>query len=328
MKVLVPYPEKTVDEIRRVIGDAAEVVSSGRTVEEMMAAGGDAQVVASGRVPGDYMLQAHSLKMVQAIGAGIDKIDWDAVIKRGDLIVCNNHVNAAEVAEYAVMLLLAAAKHIINSDREFRAGDWRLGWGGPLPAIEIRHKTCLIIGLGHIGSEIAKILRGFNVTLHAATKSGTSTHANLVDKVLCIDDVESSVREADFVILSLPLTEESQGLVNSDFLSMMKPTSILVNISRGAIADESALYEALKNKTIAAAGLDVWWDYPATWGGSGKLPSEKYPFHELDNVVLSPHRAAYSENIMHDQLQFVGENILRFIRGEQPLNQVNLRLHY
>ncbi|MFW9933379.1 MAG: NAD(P)-dependent oxidoreductase, partial [Candidatus Thorarchaeota archaeon] len=87
-------------------------------------------------------------------------------------------------------------------------------------------------------------------------------------------------------------------------------------------------FDALKERKIAGAALDVWWDYPATWGGSGKLPSENYPFHELDNVVLSPHRAAYSENIVQDQLRFVGENILRYIHGEQLLNIIDTDLGY
>ncbi len=328
MKVLVPYPNETVDVIRHVLGDAAEVVGSGSSAEEMIAAGADADVVASFRVPAEYIHQAISLKMIQSLGAGIDRIEREAIAERSDMIVCNNHANAEEVAEYAIMLLFAAAKHIIIADREMRTGDWGMRWGGPLPNVEIRDKICLIIGLGHIGSEIAKRLRAFNMTLYAATRSGTSEHASLVDRVLCIDDIEPSLCEADFVILSLPLTGDSAGLVNKDFLSMMKSTSIIVNISRGAIVDESALYEALKNKTIAAAGLDVWWDYPATWGGSGKMPSEKYPYHELNNVVISPHRAAYSENIVRDQLQFVGENILRFIRGEKPLNQVDMYRGY
>jgi phosphoglycerate dehydrogenase-like enzyme len=328
MKVLVPYPKEVVDVIRHTLGDTAEVVGSGSSAEEMIAAGTDADIVASFQVPEEYIHQATSLKMIQSLGAGIDRIEHETIAERGGVIVCNNHANAEEVAEYAIMLLLAAAKRIIISDREMRAGDWGGGWGSPLPNIELRHKTCLIIGLGHIGSEIAKRLRSFNMTLYAATRSGTSGQTNLVDRVLCIDDIEPIVREADFIILSVPLTKDSVGLVDKDFISLMKPTSVIVNISRGPIIDESALYDALKNRAITAAGLDVWWDYPATWGGSGKMPSEKYPYHELDNVVISPHRAAYSENIMRDQLQFVGENILRFVRGEQPLNQVDMRRGY
>ena len=143
-----------------------------------------------------------------------------------------------------------------------------------------------------------------------------------------IEDIKPSAKRADFVILALPLTTESEDLVDEGFLSWMKPSSLLVNISRGPIVVESALYEALENKQIAGAAIDVWWEYPKKWGGSGKLPSEDYPFHKLDNVVISPHRAAYSEHIMKDQVQFVGENLLRFIKGESPENIVDMKLGY
>lgn len=328
MKVLVPYPEETAERIRHVLGQEAEVVRSDRSVESMLSAGDDVEIVASGRVPDEFIRRAKSLRMIQSIGAGIDKIGRDAVIERGDVIVCNNHVNAAEVAEYAIMLLLASAKHILRSDREIRTGEWRMGWGGPLPNHELRNKTCLIIGLGHIGTEIARRLRGFDMTLIATTRSGRSSSSHLVDSVVGIEKVLPVVKEADFIVLSLPLTRESEGLVDSNFLNHMKESAILVNISRGQIIDEGALYHTLKTRRIAGAALDVWWDYPSTWGGSGKLPSENHPFHELDNVVLSPHRAAYSENIEEDQLHFVGENILRFIRGEKPLNIVDMTIGY
>ena len=108
----------------------------------------------------------------------------------------------------------------------------------------------------------------------------------------------------------------------------MKSTALLVNISRGQIVVESDLYDSLKTKQIAGAAMDVWWEYPDKHRGSGKLPSEKYTFHELDNIVISPHRAAYSENIMYDQMRFVGENILGFIRGEKPLNVIDMTLGY
>lgn len=328
MKILVPYPEETAEAIKKIVGSEAEVVRSDRTAEDMLKVGGDAEIVASGRVPDAFILNATNLRMIQSFGAGIDKIAQNAVLQKGDILVCNNHANAAEVAEYAIMLLLAAAKHILISDPEFRAGNWKMGWGGPLPNYELRRKTCLLLGLGHIGLEIAKRLKAFDMRIIAATRSGISDAADLVDSVVPIEDITSLIKDADFVVLSLPLTKESENLVDADFLSKMKTSAILVNISRGHIVEERALYYALYEKRIAGAGLDVWWEYPSTWGGSDKLPSEKYPFHKLDNVVLSPHRAAYSENIVRDQLQFVGENILRFIRGETPQNIVDMSLGY
>ena len=329
MKVLIPYEDaEIVNTIQSILGDEAEVVVSSRDPEAMIKVGGDAVAVASGRVPGEYIRAASKLRMIQAFGAGIDKIDHEAVREREEIVVCNSHANAAEVSEYTIMLLLAAAKNIIVSDRELRKGDWSRGWGGSRPNIEIRGKTCLLIGLGNVASAIAERLKPFGVQLHAVTRTGSSAKADLVAKVSSIRNMESAVRDADFIILALPLTKDSKCLVDERFLSWMKPSSILVNISRGPIVDEAALYAALAEGRIGGAALDVWWEYPRKRKGVIKPPSNDFAFHELDNVVLSPHRAAYSEGIMNEQIRFVGENILRFIRGEKPWNVVDMNLGY
>jgi len=327
LKVLVPYPDELVKIFKTIVGDQAEIVQSERSVESMLEFGGDAEIIASVIVPGEYIRKSSNLRMIQTFGAGIDRVDLDAVRERGDIIVCNNHVNSAEVAEYAISLLFAVAKNLIPSDRELRTGNWVHRWGGPVPNLEIRGKKALIIGLGHIGADIAARLKSFDVTITAATRSGSSSNDEFVDQVVSIDEVQAHVADSDFVILSLPLTAESEGLVNRKFLSWMKPTSILVNISRGQIIDELALYDALKEKRIHGAGIDVWWRYPSEWRGTA-IPSADVPFHELDNIVISPHRAAFSENIERELFLFAGNNILRFIRGETPHNIIDLEQGY
>lgn len=327
MKVLVPYPDELVKIFKSIIGDRAEIVQSERSADAMLEAGGDAEIVGSVVVPGEYILNSSNLRMIQTFGAGIDSVDLGAVRERGNIIVCNNHVNSAEVAEFAISLLFAVAKSLILSDRELRAGNWIHRWGGPVPNLEIRGKNVLIIGLGHIGADIAKRLKSFDVTITAATRSGTSNNANLVDQVVSIDQVERYVKDADYIILSLPLTDESAGLVDREFISWMKPTSVLVNISRAQIVDEHALYDALKEKRIHGAGIDVWWHYPKEWRGIAVPPSD-VPFHELDNIVITPHRAAYSANTERELFLFAAQNILRFIRGETPLNIVDLERGY
>jgi phosphoglycerate dehydrogenase-like enzyme len=322
MKVLVPYSDELVKIMKDIIGDEAEVIQSERTVESMLEKGGDAEVLLSGRVSGEFIQKATKLRMIQSFGAGIDKIDMDAVRERDDLIVCNSHVNSAEVAEYAISLLFAVTKHLIPSDRELRTGNWIHRWGGPVHNLAIRGKKVLIIGLGHIGADIARRLKSFDVIINAATHSGTSRNADLVDKVFNIKEKKSEVEDSDFIILALPLTDESKSLVDREFLSWMKRTSVLVNISRGQIVDEMALYEALKERRIHGAGIDVWWRYPSKWRGTAVPPAD-VPFHELDNIVISPHRAAYSENSRSELNRFAGENILRFIRGETPLSIVD-----
>ncbi len=327
MKVLVPYSEDFADRIQQIVGDRAEVVTSERIPEQMIEQGSDASIIASGRVPEKYIRSVESLEMIQAFGAGVDKIDMDALRERGDVIVCNCHQNSDEVAEYAVMLLLALAKRILRSDRLLRKGDWKMAWGSDLPNIELRNKACLTIGLGHIGSEIARRLKAFNIYLVAATRTGAGP-ASSVDELVSIENAENHIRQADFIILSLPLTKISRGMVNEEFLSYMKKSAFLINVSRAPIIEQEVLFSKLENEEIAGAALDVWWNYPAEWGSAGQFPSEKHPFHKLDNVILSPHRAAYSENVMKEQIRFVAHNILRFIEGEEPLNQVDIENEY
>lgn len=322
MKVLVASNHEYAKLIQEILGDAAEVIISHASPDSILEKGRDVDIIASNRVPIELLESSPRLKMVQTFSAGVENIDFSILKERNDLIICNSHINAAEVAEYAITLLFAVAKNVIPNDRELRKGDWKYSFGGPNPNVEIRNKTCLIIGLGSIGSEIAKRLKGFNVTIHAATRSGFSKHTKLVDKLVKIDDVKPLIEEADFIILSLPLTPESTGLVNEEFLSLMKSTSILVNISRGLIIEEKALFDALKGNKIRGAGLDVWWRYPKNWRGTGNPPSD-LPFQELDNLVASPHRAGYSENTEREYFQFAGENILRFIEGKTPLNIID-----
>lgn len=327
MKVVAILNNEQFHVLRNALGNTADLVLIDRTVDSMLQDGKNAEILVANRVSREQIEAAPNLKMIQTFTAGVDKIDKAALRDRGGIILCNSHINAVEVAEYAITLLLTTAKNIIPSDRELRKGDWVFAFGGPRPNVEIRNKTCLIIGLGNIGTEIARRLRAFGMKIYAATRSGVSQHSDLVDRLVKIDDVRDLVEDSDFVVLSLPLTPESEGLVDSEFISWMKPTSILVNISRGSIIDERALYYALKENRILGAGLDVWWRYPTKWGGKGVPPSD-LPFQELDNIVISPHRAGYSENTQREYLQFAGENILRFIRGETPLNMVDLSRGY
>jgi len=237
-------------------------------------------------------------------------------------------MNALEVAEYAIMLLLSAAKNIIVNDRELRKGDWTYGFGGPRPNVEIRNRTHLLIGLGNIGIAIADRLKGFDTRINAITRSGKNNRPDIVDSVVSFNEMKAAVKDADFVILALPLTHDSRNLVDEEFLSWMKSSAIFVNISRGEIIDESALYRTLKEERILGAALDVWWRYPQWGEGAKELYPSEFPFHELDNVVMSPHRAAYSRNVQQAHFQFIVENLRRFIQGEELQNVVDMSLGY
>ena len=322
MKVLVASNHEYGPLIEEILGDTAEVSYSSTKIEEILEKGRDVDIIASNRVPSELLKSGSKLKMLQTFAAGVDLIDFTAIEEQSEVIICNSHINAAEVAEYAITLLFTVAKNTIPNDRELRKGNWMYAFGGPNPNIEIRNKTCLIVGLGNIGSEVARRLRGFDVRITAITSSGTSKWVDLVDKLAKTDEIQTLVEEADFVILSLPHTPDSEGLVNEEFISWMKSDSIIVNVSRGAIIEEEALFNALKDNKIRGAGLDVWWRYPTKWRGKGEPPTDM-PFQELDNLVASPHRGGYSENTEREYFTFAGENILRFIKGEEPFNIID-----
>ena len=163
MKVLVASNHEYAIIIQDILGDAAEVIVSDTTMESILEKGRDVDIIASNRVPRELLESGSGLKMVQTFAAGVENIDFSAIKDQDNITVCNSHINAAEVAEYAITLLFAVAKNIIPNDRELRKGDWKYAFGGPSPNIEIRNKTCLILGLGSIGSEIAKRLKAFDV---------------------------------------------------------------------------------------------------------------------------------------------------------------------
>ncbi|MGY5854858.1 MAG: 2-hydroxyacid dehydrogenase [Candidatus Thorarchaeota archaeon] len=328
MKILVPYSQEMADTIQRMVGSEATVVRSDGDIESMIEHGGDATILVSGRAPAEFIQAASNLRLIQSFGAGVNRIDREAILAHGDVMVCNSTINAPEVAEYAIALLFAAAKNLAMNDREMRKGDWSLRWGGPIYNIELRDKTCLLVGLGNIGKEIAIRLKSFGLRIYAVTRTGVTERVDLIDNIIPLVQIHEVLDKADFVILALPLTDMSRGLVDESFLRQMNSSSILINISRGEIVDEGALYKVLKENQIRGAAFDVWWRYPRGDSGPIFYPSEEFPFHELDNLTLSPHRASYSEKVKQDMFTFAVENILRFIQGETPLNIVNMEIGY
>ena len=141
------------------------------------------------------------------------------------------------------------------------------------------------------------------------------------------NDIDFVLKSSDFVFVALPRTKETEGLLSREKLSLMKPTSILINISRGDIIDEGALYEVLRDKKIKGAGLDVWYEYPKNPEKDIKYPS-KYPFHQLENVVMTPHVAWKTPESEYFQIQQVVENIRRVAKGLPLINVVSIELGY
>lgn len=266
-------------------------------------------------------LQAGSgrIQFVQMFGVGINNIDLSAAASHS-VMVAVTPVNHVAVAEHTIALLLVMAKRIIPSDQTLRTGSWSEGFGNGNFSVQLRGKTIGIIGFGRIGQEVARMARGFGMQV-IALKQHPYPHPWV--QILGSDQLETLLKVSDFLIVACPLTKATEGLIGRKEFELMKSTAFLVNIARGKIIDETALYEALRDKQIAGAGLDAWYLYLQEDRLSLQLPSNR-AFHQLENVVMTPHRAAYDRETFEATNDFIVKNVERLASGKRPLGLVQL----
>lgn len=228
----------------------------------------------------------------------------------------NLHHNAGATAEMAVALLLAVAKSVVPRDRALREGDWGRR-GRAASARLLQGSTSLVLGYGAIGRRIARACRALGMRVMAVRREAKPDDPGWV---FGVEELPRLLPEADALLCSLPLTPETEGLLGERELAALPRHAIVVNVGRGPVFDEAALYEALASGRLWGAGLDVWWCYPPD-GGNG-LPSAK-PFHELDNVVLTPHCGGWAEGIDALRLRDLARLLRRFDTGDWTANRVD-----
>jgi phosphoglycerate dehydrogenase-like enzyme len=260
-------------------------------------------------LPVDLRDKARNLRLVQSVLAGIDHLPFERLPPR--VVVCSNAgaYNVA-VAEHAMALLLAAAKDIPVRTEEIRRGIFDQGVTNKLLA----GSTALILGAGGIGSEIARQCKAFDMRVIGIARSRSPRE--FVDEVGTMEDVPRYLPTSDVVILALPLTRETQGLVDRRFLGSMREDAVLVNIARGKIIVEEDLFDHLKSHPRFRAALDTWWIYPDTKEGR---PFHR-PFQDLPNVVMTPHVAPMVPGQRTRAMEAALDNVIRFLRGEKPRN--------
>jgi phosphoglycerate dehydrogenase-like enzyme len=295
---------------------------------KQVAAAAGADVLVGYRLPKEVADAAPKLKAFITGAAGVDKTVREALSSRPGVQVGNSHANALDVAEHALALALDAAKLVSRGDRELRKGDWTLRYDD-VPGVLMTGKTAVIVGYGAIGRALAELVRGFRMRVVGVR---SSRKARGVDaggvQVVGPEDLDGALGSADFVFVFAPLTPATKGLIGPAQFRAMKKTAVLVNVSRGPVVEEDALFDALKSRTIGAAGIDVWYVYPK--GGAtvrGTAPGHQ-PFESLDNVVLSPHRASYTERMHREQWDDAVESINRLARGEGVKYRVDLDAGY
>ena len=251
------------------------------------------------------------LKVVSNVAVGIDNIDLRAATQHGIMVTNTPGVLTETTAEFAWALLMAAARRVVEGDRFVRAGKWKewmlMGFLGR----DLFGKTLGICGLGRIGSAVARRARGFNMRIAYTQRHRNEAKERELDATYV--DKTTLLKESDFVVLVLPLTPETRHYIGPKELKGMKATAILVNVARGPIVDEKALVHALKTKTIAGAGLDVFEREPKVQRGLLRLP----------NVVLAPHIASASMETRTRMACMAAENCVAALTGQRPPNLVN-----
>jgi len=253
----------------------------------------------------DVLQNAKSLRHIQLLTAGYDKVDLAAAAEFGITVATNGGANAWAVAEQAIALLLCLYKRLIQCDQSVRAGTWRKPITG-MNTFELAGKTVGLLGVGNIGGKVAKRLQAFEtrVIYHDRYRKPGDEGWESVS-------LETLLRESDVLSVHVPLTAETRGLIGAGHLAQMKPNAVIINTSRAEVFDEVALEEALRTRQIAGAGLDVFHQEPVAMA-SGLLA--------LENVVLSPHSAGHSYEGWFRRSQFAWENIQRVAAGETPLS--------
>lgn len=260
-------------------------------------------------VAGDLLREGRMLRLIQLLTAGYDKIDLRLCAELGVPVATNGGANAWSVAEHAVALLLALLKRLVHCDRAVREGRWRQAVSG-FDTFEVAGKTLGLVGAGNIGRKVARRLHAFecSVIYYDIVPSPEIEKDLGARRVATLEDL---LGEADIVSLHVPATRETRGIINRRTLALMKPTAVLLNTSRGAAVDEEALVEALREKRIAGAGLDVFVKEPI---------DPDHPLLALENVVLSPHTAGHGYEGWFRRAQFAWENIARVAAGEKPIS--------
>lgn len=271
----------------------------------------DCEILVAGRPTREQLLASPRLRALIIPFAGLPDATRSLLLEFPQIAVHNIHYNALPVAEMAITLLLAAAKFIVPIDRTFRTHDWTARYQ-PNPTLFVDGRTVLILGYGAIGQQVARLCRGLGMRV-LMTRRHVSEEAMAASEeqgIYPATRLRQLLPSADALILCVPATPETIGLIGASELALLPGHAILVNVSRGEVVDEAALYQALRDGTLYAAGLDVWYNYPANPTASMKLAPSAYPFHELENVVMSPHRASHG----------VGANRLRMTHLASLLN--------
>jgi phosphoglycerate dehydrogenase-like enzyme len=263
------------------------------------------------------MPPAPRLRLFQLPGAGTDDIAFAEIPAYTN--VCNVFEHEIGISEYVMSAMLQWVIGIPKMDAALRRDEW---WGSHLTGPrhgELYAQTLGIIGYGRIGKEVARRARAFGMNVIACSRTPRGAD-EFVAGVAPMEQLPGLLGNADFVLLALPLDSSSANLIGAEQFSMMKPGAVIINVSRGALINERALFDACRHRKIGGAIIDTWYHYPSQ--GITRVEPSTFPFRELDNVLMTPHGSGWSEGLRPRRCKVIAENLDRLARNEPLLNVV------
>ena len=311
VKVLVTYDMGGADVERIASVSDTVTVDTAASIEEAIAKAKDAEVVHAGRWSDDLWKSAPRLKWVQSGGAGVERFLTPDFVTSPIVLTNAAGVYAVPIADHVMAFVLHFSRLFGELVRRQMKREWA-EWGECEPE-ELVGKTLGIVGLGGIGSEVAKRAKGFGMKV-IATRKRAAQPSQVADEVRGAEQLPWLLRESDYVALCAALTPRTRHLMGEAQFGLMKPTAYVINIGRGGLIDEEALIEALRAGEIAGAGLDVFEQEP--------LPAES-PLWDMPNVMITPHNAGSSPRSHERLIELSSENLRRYVAGEELLNVVD-----
>lgn len=289
-------------------GDAA----ARKQLDELLA---EVEIIYGFRLPENVIARAPKLKWFQTMSAGVDRF-LDEDFKRSPVVMTSvSGIHATTIGEFVMGLMLMFSKQAPLSFQQKQQKLWK-----SFLAEQLSGKTVGIVGLGHIGREVARLAKVFGMRVGATRRSARkSQNARYVDRLFAPGQLRQLLAESDFVVLTLPLTKETNKIIGEAELKSMRPTAYLINIARGKLVDEMALVKALEEHRIAGAGLDVFATEPLTADS---------PLWEFPNVIISPHIAGGMVDYQERATDVFVENLRRHLNGEKLLNIVDKKREY
>jgi phosphoglycerate dehydrogenase-like enzyme len=331
--ITIPFKEESIENLREIDAHIDVTVILTRQADDISdEIWGKTEILYTGStLPGEA--KAPNLRWIQFHSAGVDKFVDHPLLSRPNLVATTlSGANAIQAAEHALAFLLVFSRHLHNAFLHQSKKNWPSNRGEEFEPREIYGSTVGIIGYGSIGRQIARLLQPFQATILATKENAMSPqdrgyilqgtgdpNGDFFHRLYPPQALNSLVKECDYVIVTLPLTNQTRNLISTKVFSAMKPSAYLIDVSRGGIVDHRALHKALQDKQLAGAGLDVFPEEPLTADN---------PFWEMPNVIITPHIAGISAFYNHRAMTLFQENLRRYLENQPLLNTIVLKKGY